>query len=69
MKIALWLVAVVYVAGFVFNFYAMTQIAPNATLGLMLLRSAVWPVYWATGWPQGVRLDVDCYPPDDPECG
>jgi hypothetical protein len=29
------------------------------TPGLALLRAAVWPVFWATGWPHGAPLPMD----------
>ena len=49
----------IYVFGFVALLVLQAAVAPNLTIPLMLLRSAVWPIFIATGWPQGVPLTMD----------
>ena len=56
MKIAL---AVLYFVGLGITFHFQTVMSPNATLALMGLRCALWPVYWATGWPRGTPMPMD----------
>lgn len=55
----IWMVLAVYAIGFVFVFTLHALYFGNITLPLMLIRSAVWPLYIATGWPQGVPLTMD----------
>ncbi len=47
-----WIGLGIYVTGFVLIFILEVNVGP-VTLSLALLRAAVWPVYIATGWPQG----------------
>lgn len=54
-----WTLLVVYFAGCFITLHFQATIAPNATLGLVMLRAGVWPIYWATGWPHGVPLTMD----------
>lgn len=49
-----WLIGA-YVLGFVGIFLLNASIGP-VTLGLALARAAVWPIWVATGWPQGQRM-------------
>lgn len=32
---------------------------PMVTFPLALLRSLVWPIFWATGWPHGTPMTMD----------
>lgn len=48
----------IYVAGFLFTAWLNLGIGP-VTPGLALLRGAVWPLWWATGRPEGQRLPMD----------
>lgn len=54
-----WTLLAIYVIGFVLVFAMHVSYLGNVTLPLMLLRSAVWPFYIATGWPHGVPLPMD----------
>ena len=54
-----WVLLVVYVVGFGLTFWFQIVMSPNATLALMAVRVFLWPIYWATGWPQGVPLTMD----------
>lgn len=54
-----WILAAVYVIGFGITVHFHFVIAPNATLGLFLLRCFLWPIFWATGWPHGLPLMMD----------
>ena len=49
----------IYVVGFGLTFYFHVEMAPNATMPLVLIRCVVWPVFWATGWPHGMTLPMD----------
>ena len=53
-----WTIIVIYLVGFAFFFLAEATMGP-VTPGLALFRATVWPVYWATGWPQGQRARMD----------
>lgn len=48
-----WLIGI-YTAGFIGVFILNASIGP-VTLGLALLRAVIWPVWVATGRPQGYR--------------
>ena len=54
-----WILFGIYVVGFLLTFYFHIEMSPNATLSLVFVRCAVWPIYWATGWPHGVPLAMD----------
>lgn len=51
----LWWMLIVYAVGFGATFAFNISIGP-VTPGLSLLRAAVWPLYWLTGWPAGQRF-------------
>jgi hypothetical protein len=55
----IWTLLGVYVAGFVvttaFHLVFLQMVMPS----LALLRAAVWPIFWATGWPNGTPLPMD----------
>lgn len=53
-----WTIIGIYVLGFVLIFWLNANIGP-VTLGLALLRAAVWPIWVTTGWPAGVPLTMD----------
>lgn len=55
----IWTLIGTYVIGFCLTFFFHVGMAPNATLALIFLRCAIWPVFWATGWPHGVPLPTD----------
>lgn len=57
MKLIIVITAVVYLLGAGAVFWLHTQMP--ATLGLGLLRSALWPVWVTTGWPHGAMLPMD----------
>lgn len=59
MKIALVSLACIYWFGFVTVFVLHAIAVPNITIGLILLRSTVWPIFWATGWPHGEPMPMD----------
>lgn len=50
---------VIYAIGFVFVFTFHAFYLQMVTFELALLRSAVWPIWMATGWPRGVPLTMD----------
>lgn len=54
-----WILVGIYLVGFGLTFHFQTVMAPNATLALIFLRCALWPIYWATGWPHGVPMTMD----------
>lgn len=56
-----WIIALVtlYVIGFLFTLLAHMISFQMITLPLALMRSAVWPIWMATGWPHGVPLRMD----------
>lgn len=54
----MWTLAV-YFVGFILTMIFGAIGSPNATIALAVLRAVVWPVYWCTGWPQGVPLPMD----------
>jgi hypothetical protein len=53
-----WTFLGIYIVGFVLVLGFNLAIGP-ITPGLCLLRAAVWPVYIATGWPQGYPMPMD----------
>lgn len=53
-----WIAFRVYVIGFVLVFGFNIALGP-ITMGLSLMRGAVWPVYVTTGWPHGTPLRMD----------
>lgn len=58
MKIALWTVAVIYGVGFL-GALALNLGSGPVTLGLSVVRAVVWPLWVATGKPEGQRLPMD----------
>ena len=54
----IWTLIGIYVAGFALFFWVNLMIGP-VTRGLALLRAAVWPIFWLTGWPHGTQLPMD----------
>lgn len=52
------IIACTYGAGFVLTLWFNLAIGP-LTPALCLLRAAVWPIFWATGWPHGVPMRMD----------
>ncbi len=54
----IWTLIGIYVVGFVLTLWFNLAIGP-LTLGLCLLRAAMWPIFWATGWPHGSPLPMD----------
>lgn len=48
----------IYVLGFLLFFFMELTVGP-VTPGLALLRAAVWPIFWATGWPHGSPTIMD----------
>jgi hypothetical protein len=55
----IWTLIGVYVLGFVVTFVGHALYLQMVTLPLALLRAAVWPIFWATGWPGGEPLTMD----------
>lgn len=55
MKIAIGIVVAVYLSGFVFFLWVNLMSGP-VTPSLAALRALVWPIWLATGWPQGQRF-------------
>lgn len=58
MHLILWTLIVIYAAGFAFFLWLGLMSGP-VTPALAFVRAAVWPVYWATGWPHGTPLGMD----------
>jgi hypothetical protein len=54
----IWTLIGVYVVGFAFFFWIELMVGP-VTPGLALFRAAVWPIFWATGWPRGTPMPMD----------
>lgn len=54
----IWTLLGIYVVGFVLTLWFNLAIGP-LTPSLCLLRAAVWPIFWATGWPQGMPMPMD----------
>lgn len=57
MKTIFIVVFVIYLLGGAGVFWMHTQMP--VTFGLALVRSAVWPIWIATGRPRGSRLPMD----------
>lgn len=57
----IYLIAVIYIAGFFFVLFFHMYYLQMITFELALLRSFVWPIYFATGgrWPHGVHIPMD----------
>jgi hypothetical protein len=55
----IWTLIGVYVVGFVVFLTVHLLFLQMVTPGLALARSAVWPIFWATGWPHGSPLTMD----------
>lgn len=49
----------IYVVGFVVVFVFHLMFLQMVTPSLALLRAAVWPIFWATGWPHGTPISMD----------
>jgi hypothetical protein len=47
-----WTLIGLYAAGFCFTFWINASAGP-ITVGLAVFRAIVWPLWMATGWPQG----------------
>lgn len=58
MQFFLWSVVVIYLAGVVVFTTINLGMGP-VTLPLAVVRGVVWPVWLATGWPQGTRSGFD----------
>lgn len=58
---AWWVLALiwVYVSGVVVVFVGHLMFLQMVTPALALLRAAVWPIFWVTGWPHGQPLMMD----------
>lgn len=57
-----WLIiaaATIYLVGFIVVFGVHAIFLQMVTPGLALLRAAVWPIWFATGWPEGEPLPMD----------
>lgn len=54
----MWTLIGVYVVGFAFFLFVELASGP-VTPALALVRAAVWPIYWVTGWPHGTPLRMD----------
>lgn len=48
-----------YLTGFVVFFVFHILFLQMITPGLALMRAAVWPIFWVTGWPHGAPLPMD----------
>lgn len=55
----IWTLIGTYVAGFVVVLAFHLNFLQMVTPPLALLRAAVWPIYWATGWPHGSPVPMD----------
>jgi hypothetical protein len=55
----IWTIFGVYMIGAVVVFCFHVASLQMVTPGLALLRAAVWPIFWATGWPHGSPLPMD----------
>jgi hypothetical protein len=55
----MWTFIGIYVAGFVVLFIFHILFLQMVTPGLAFFRAAVWPIFWATGWPHGQPLTMD----------
>lgn len=55
-----WMLIGVYVSGFLVVLFCHLIFLQMVTPGLALLRAAVWTIFWATGWPHGVRWIEPC---------
>lgn len=55
----MWGLLAIYVCGFFLTLYFHVLLLPMVTPALALLRSAVWPIFWATGWPHGFTMPMD----------
>lgn len=54
----IWILVAVYALGFLVTFSVNLLLLP-VTIGLALLRAAVWPYYWWTGRPEGRPMPMD----------
>jgi len=55
----IWAIIGSYIAGFLAVFIFHITFLQMVTPSLALLRSLVWPIFWATGWPHGSPLPMD----------
>ena len=55
----IWVLIGVYWLGFLVVFVGHLMFLQMVTPELALLRAAVWPIFWATGWPAGTPLPMD----------
>jgi len=55
----IWTIFGIYMIGVVVVFCLHIAFLQMVTPGLALLRAAVWPIFWATGWPHGTPLPMD----------
>lgn len=54
----LWTSLGLYGVGFLFFFWVNLNSGP-VTIGLAFIRALVWPIWIATGWPEGQRFPMD----------
>ncbi len=59
MKLAFYFSFYFYVIGFLCTLLFHMAYLQMVTLPLALIRAAVWPVWWLTGWPHGAPLPMD----------
>lgn len=55
----IWTLIGIWFVGFILTLVFNAIGSPNLTPSLALLRAAVWPIFWATGWPHGAHMRMD----------
>ena len=53
------IIGAIYATGFVAFFAFHVVFLQMVTPGLAFARAAMWPIFWATGWPHGTPLPMD----------
>jgi hypothetical protein len=59
MTLILISIAAFYISGFAFVMHAHKHLMPNVEHRLALVRSLVWPWFFLTGKPKGVKAQMD----------
>jgi len=55
----IWTIFGIYMIGVVVVFCFHVAFLQMVTPNLALMRAAIWPIFWATGWPHGSPLPMD----------
>lgn len=59
MSWGIWTIFGIHMIGVVVVLCFHVAFLQMVTPSLALMRAAVWPIFWATGWPHGTPLPMD----------